>query len=300
MKRTLLYLIIIVAGLFAVDRIGGIILDKGYLKSDNNENRAFSKASEDIIIIGSSRASHHYDPSAISDVTGLSCYNYGKDGQRIFYHYGILNLILGHHQPKMVIYDVNSTDVEILSRESNFSGLSAFYPLYGVNDSIKSLIKLQGDWADVKVNLSHLYRHNSIFIDYFVGGSDAGNGFSAVDGYWDEEIKLLDEDKNPSHCPLKHEYMQRLIDLCKTNNVFLVLAVSPKYALSDRNGITTKYLPLQKLADEKNVPFYYYEQDTLFTNHRELFKDELHLNRAGAALYSTIVAERIARDYIRR
>lgn len=299
MKKFLLYIVVFAIGLFVIDRLGGVLLDRQYAKSYNNENRAYRFANEDILILGSSRASHHYDPRIISDKMGLTCHNYGKDGQRIFYHYGILNLILSHHSPKIVIYDVNATDVEILSSESNFSGLSSFYPLYDSDDTIKNLIKLQGELTEVKVNLSHLYRHNSIFIDYFKKNESGGNGFSSVDGLWDEDISLMDEDKNPTHCELKHEYMERLIQICLERGVYLVLAVSPKYALSDRGGVTTKYLPLEQLAKDKGISFYYFEQDTTFIKHREYFKDILHLNRQGAELYSQMIATKLDEDYCR-
>lgn len=298
MKRFLIYILVFVAGLFAIDSLGGALLDCKYSNSVNNENRAFTKADEDIIIIGSSRASHHYDPKVITNIMNLTCHNYGKDGQRIFYHYGILNLIFRHHTPKIVIYDVNSTDVEVLSDESNFSGLSSFYPLYEKDDTIKNLIALQGGFSNFKVKLSKLYRHNSIFIDYFKDVGEMGSGYSGVNGVWDEKICLIDEDKNPTHCPLKHSYMERLINLCQDRGVFLVLAISPKYALSDRDGVTTKYLPLERLAKEKGVPFYYYEQDTTFINHREYFKDILHLNSVGAELYSKKLSERLVNDYL--
>ena len=37
----------------------------------------------DVLIMGSSRAHHHYVPEIISDSLGLSCYNTGKDGNGI-------------------------------------------------------------------------------------------------------------------------------------------------------------------------------------------------------------------------
>lgn len=295
-KKFVIFIIIFIAVLYVVDRVGGLLLDRQYAHSSNNENRAFRYADEDIIIIGSSRANHHYDPDIIAKETGLTCHNYGKDGQRIFYHYGILNLVLSHHNPKIVIYDVNATDVGVLTDKSNFSGLSSFYPLFEQDDTIKNLIALQGKLQKVKLDVSHLYRHNSIFVDYYMTQGE-GNGFSGVEGVWNEEICLIGEDKTPSLCPLKHEYMERLVSICQDKGVFLVLAISPKYALGDKEGVTTKYLPLEKLAKEKGVPFYYYEQDTAFINHRDYFKDILHLNAKGAVLYSQIISTRLKEDY---
>ena len=46
------------------------------------------KVTEDIIIMGSSRASHHYVPEIISEELGMSCFNAGRDGNGIILQYG--------------------------------------------------------------------------------------------------------------------------------------------------------------------------------------------------------------------
>ena len=37
-------------------------------------------SNEDIIMMGSSRMRHHYNPVIIEQLTGMSCYNAGEDG----------------------------------------------------------------------------------------------------------------------------------------------------------------------------------------------------------------------------
>ena len=49
-----------------------------------------NESKDDIIILGSSRVSHHYIPSILTDSLGMSCYNAGSEGMCIYYHYAML------------------------------------------------------------------------------------------------------------------------------------------------------------------------------------------------------------------
>ena len=61
---------------------------------------------DDILIFGSSRALHHYNPVIISDSLNLSCYNCGQDGNGAILNEARYQLILQRHRPKVLIYDV--------------------------------------------------------------------------------------------------------------------------------------------------------------------------------------------------
>ena len=50
---------------------GGQTLKSEYIAKD---------CSDEILILGSSRAAHHYVPRIISDALGMSCYNCGQEG----------------------------------------------------------------------------------------------------------------------------------------------------------------------------------------------------------------------------
>lgn len=49
-----------------------------------------NKATDDIIILGSSSATHHYVLQIIEDSLGLSCYNCGEEGNGVVLAYGRL------------------------------------------------------------------------------------------------------------------------------------------------------------------------------------------------------------------
>src|SRR5690554_1597246 len=81
--------------LFIVDFSIGNVLEYFYLKISTTtpeQHTTFSieQADPGIMVFGSSRAHHHYDPEPFENLTKTSFYNSGKDGQGIFYSWAIL------------------------------------------------------------------------------------------------------------------------------------------------------------------------------------------------------------------
>jgi hypothetical protein len=105
-KFFFLKLLIIGSIILILDQALGKLLKHYYYKIDHAEQGrttyAIDLTRDDILILGSSRASHHYVPAIISDSLGSSCYNAGKDKQGLFYCQAVLNAVMKRHIPKMV------------------------------------------------------------------------------------------------------------------------------------------------------------------------------------------------------
>ena len=100
--------------LFGVDRLVGAAFVKmkdvvlaGYL-----ENMwlltpfTVEKVDADVVVIGSSKASHHYVPQMLEDSLGLTAYNCGQGGCFFLYQNCIINMILDRYTPKMILWDI--------------------------------------------------------------------------------------------------------------------------------------------------------------------------------------------------
>lgn len=288
MKRVFVLFISFLVVCFVVDRIIGMLLLSAYTNS--TEIRKYKECTSDIVIMGSSRAVHHYVPSIISDSLGLSCYNLGHDGKNIYYQYAGLNLLL-NHPPKVIIYDCFSVDVLKTENFANgWGALADYYPYYGQNDAIDALINNMGLKNRLAVIISHTYRNNSRFVDYFGGDNSESNGYEPVYGEYGKTISIHYENSNTDST--KIEYMRRLIDLCRQKNIEIVFSVSPRYALNDNpNGIITKkYEVVKKLCEDTHTIFMYYELDSLFLNNPKWFKDIGHLNDEGAHEFTKLFA----------
>lgn len=292
MKTVCKVFILLVIVSFCADRLLGIVFYKIFSSSFCSESYVFSKCNADVVVLGSSRAKHHYSPFLLSDTLGYSCYNLGQNGKNIYYQYAVLNLLLTHHIPKIVVYDCFSVDVMKTDFEYDFGSLSDLYPLYGKNETVDSLINRQGMQYVSRIMLSHLYRFNTRFLDYLQNRSESTlMGFAPLAGSYNKEISIHEENINLTIDETKIYYMKKLIQLCRANNIDIVFSVSPRFALNEEDApMTRKYSVVRDLCEELNVPFLYYELEPLFLSHSNWFKDIGHLNGEGAQVFSEIFA----------
>lgn len=258
-----------------------------------------TESQEDMMILGSSRAAHHYIPQIFEDSLGMLCYNSGSDGMCIYYHYGILaSRIQRGCPPKMVVFEVIGTDVEV-SQGATFSldaALDRYAPHYGEFAEIDSLFGFNG-WKEKVKLMSKTYKYNSKLVqtikcNYIPWPEDRGyealNGVMQVaDGEKAADV-LSPASDNPNIEARKLMYLQKFIDDCKNNNIRLVMCYSPYYGQAIPKSIRI----IEELADKNDVPFLIYGDDIRFQK-SEYFQDASHLNDTGAKVYSREIANMI-------
>ena len=136
MKKFLLKLALFFAALIVVDRALGMVFSYmgnhakgGYI---GHHKYVTDKTNEDILIFGSSRAIHHYNPQIITDSLGLTCYNCGQDGNGIVMQYGRWKMLSKHHLPKVIIYDIEPAFDMAVNDNSRY--IDRLKPYTGDND----------------------------------------------------------------------------------------------------------------------------------------------------------------------
>ena len=283
--------------LVVVDWAVGTWSEKMYYKSKygifHRQIYCLTESQDELMILGSSRAAHHYVPQIFVDSIGMSCYNAGSDGMCIYYHYGILaSRIQRGCPPKMVILEVIGTDAEV-SQGATFSldaALDRYAPHYGEFAEIDSLFAFNG-WKERVKLMSKTYRYNSKLVqtikcNYIPWPED--RGYEALTGMMQvaEGVKAADVlTTTSSEEPIIEErkllYLQKFIDDCKANNIQLVMCYSPYYGQSVPKSIRI----IEGMAKKNDVPFMNYGDDVRFQN-PEYFQDAGHLNDTGARAYS--------------
>lgn len=284
---------------FVSDFLLGNLLSYYYFKqkrgADYLTTYSIDSTKADLLIFGSSRASHHYQPSIFENHLNLTCFNVGRDGSFIFYHYAVLKAILKRYSPKIIILDFN--DGEFSKNESDYDRISVLLPYYKSHPEMRSMIELKSPYEKLKL-LSKIYPYNSSLL--IIAGGNAIfskkkrediNGYIPLTRVWDDSIK----NQNP---PVKYEIdttkvkiYESFITDCLSSNVKLYVSCSPhfiKYTHKDYS-----ILLAQEIAKKYNVKFLYHLQDSVFINNSKLFADPLHLNDKGAQLFSTNVADSI-------
>jgi len=290
MKRFLVRIAIFFALLFVIDRVVGYTVSYmtkhskgGYV---GHHNYITDKTNEDILIFGSSRAIHHYNPQIITDSLGLSCYNCGQDGNGIVLFYGWWQLIKEHYKPKVIIYDV-TTSFDLLKGEANNKYLGWLKESYE-RDNISDLFK-EVDKTEQYKMLSQMYRYNSKFLqvttDYihpvFVVKN---NGFLPMKGEIDtmriNKKKVKGLVRKPQFDEEKLELLNKFID--ETDGVRLIFVASPMWY-----GIPSDQMaPIRELCQQRQIPFFDYSNSPKYVHVNEYFKDGQHLNAKGADEFS--------------
>lgn len=252
------------------------------------------KATEDIIIMGSSRASHHYVPEIISEELGMSCFNAGQDGNGIILQYGRWKLLSERTAPKVIIYDVNPAfDLCINDNMTYVDRLKPFCNNGDVKRYIVGLFPME------RLKLfSQMYRYNYKFIEMVFDCSKAGvdklNGYIPLYGEIRKEVvdaARIDKQFTIKYDQTKVFFLERLAIDCKEKGTKLIFVTSPAF----RGGGYGKetFDIVSNIAEKYNLPFLYnYESE--YSENPTIFKDSQHLNDEGARMFTEDIASRIS------
>lgn len=249
----------------------------------------------DVFIFGASRASHHYDPEIISNVTGLSVFNAGDDGKNAVYQLGLLNLLLDNHVPEIIIYEVGDIG-------HGFDGGTVdLFPYYYGNYKIKDILNDRDFWAPIKF-LVPLYAYNrkvlSIMKGYFLKTPPFKNGFRPIYGEMhkmvekmlrEESKKQVSEISASSYNDFAVRSFEQFVQTCSNNGIELFFVYSPTYIPKAIPGGPT----IEKLSREFHIPLYNYGISDTFNWNTKYFKDAGHMNAYGADVFSRDLACKI-------
>lgn len=295
MNKIFTKVLLLLLFLLLIDFLTGKIMYYFYSKSNNGiayqEYYIINKTTQDILVLGSSRAAYHYVPGIIKDELGLSVYNAGREGTGKFYQYAVLLATVDRYKPKMVILDF---DYREIYKQGGFDrkDLDQLRPFYGkLSDQFDSL--LADSWYKRLLYRSNLVKYNKkvfhILTGFIFRGRDNIEGFRPLYGKRIAPTGSL-QTVNLEISPEKMDVIRNILLLARENNIDVVLVVSPFCKYVPENFME----PLDNLAKEFQLPVFNFINDTTFLNRPNVFfNDELHLNETGAKLFTCKVARAI-------
>lgn len=272
------------------DRFIGYVEDLIFRRTNTKLSYALNPVNnEDIVILGSSRAQHHYVPQIISDSTDMSCMNYGMGGKNIYYHSAIFDLILNKYTPKVLIYELFYIDFIKTDTRHSTEQLSDLAPVYNIYSSVDSIIELKGKQYKVMINLFDSYRYNSLLLPIVAINQIAppNKGYIPINGLWKGEA-LSSIDYKIEYDYEKLHYLYKMISLCKNRGIRCIITVSPQYIKEDLDR--SEYFEIGNKCIDLGAEFWYYEK--IFQD-VSMFKDVAHMNHVGAEFYSSIISNKI-------
>lgn len=294
MKKFLIYTALFLVLAVAYDAMLGYALEKmsGHARSGQalKNLEVAETAAPDILILGSSRASHHYVPDNIERALGGSAYVAGQDGNGIVMMDPLLHIISARHKPSTVIYDI--TPAFDIHDDDPHRYLPYLRMLWHKNNFTDSLIGEIDPTEPYKMQ-SKLFRYNSSPLLLAKGivskTNDFDRGYVPLYGVLDTTLLPASNAKETVHqtSELKFKLFREMISYCRKNDIRLYFAVSPQYNASDEWDPT-----LTSLIEDLDITVLDFHNHPAFST-PDYFSDEAHLNHTGATVYTDSVMARI-------
>lgn len=297
-KRFLISFTIVISTLIVIDIFIGILGSKAmsyipdYSDQFAKDNYTMTRMKDvDIIVIGSSRASHHYDvqilAERINNFTGnsYSIYNAGIDGNFINHNACRIESILNRYCPKYIIFELS--EYELRSSDIMTSSIPQMAPYYKQIQPAKEYL----DRVNCKTRIlmqSSMYRFNSLplrILNSFITPTSPNNGYEPLYGTSSPLQAAKDNDLDISQYSLQS--LKQVMEKCSKLGVNLIVVSSPKYKPTDNNDI------LQALCNEAKIAYINLYDNEEFNSHPEYFKDAGHLNDIGAKVFSAKLSEEL-------
>lgn len=258
--------------------------------------------SEDIVILGASRAWRTIDPKIVDSVTQLESRVVGLNGAGCYTQRALWKTFLENNKytPKVLVQVVGS--LEIFSRKDGIHNFNNFIPYLDDPSIINSLKKLNPRiWEDRYIPLYKYRGFPQEFVkgllgsvDLYDGTYDRYKGYQAENKDWGSESKLINfsEVSNYEIAP-GIELLKEEVALAKQMEIPLVLVFVPEQAqvkdiVPQRKELIRELYLLQK---ESNSFLFLDYSDWEHDRDTTLFAARLHLNQRGSKLFSVQFAK---------
>ena len=249
-----------------------------------------------VVIVGSSRAAHHYVTAMIEDSLHMPAYNVARDGCFFSYNCCVINSILDRYTPELIIWE-NGT--EYLYDDMD-DPLESLYPYYDSNTWVNKTIREELPFTEYARLNSHIYQYNSIvhrIVLRYRGRSTFVD--ETIKGYLPlkpktlrNELKLMPENiSSKVLSDTKVERFRKILERAKEKGVKMIVVDSPKCKKRDKNNLSA--VKMQDLCQQYEAIYLDNSQLTYFLEHPELFNDATHLNDDGAKIYTELFLRQI-------
>jgi hypothetical protein len=300
--KILIFIVLVISA----DTVTGYVLRKLYFKQTSGQNRSMtyvlSECTEDVLILGNSRAQYHYDPRVIGKELNMSCFNAGQGGgHSILLPYSQLEVLTKRYSPKIVILEFFTEG--IIRYRGDYDRLSILLPYYRDYPEVRPLVMLRSPFEKVKI-LSSVYPFNSNILNIVRFNINVlAKKKQDFDGYiprtgkvTDEMLKAEAETTGESVIdPNKVKALEEIIRICREKNINLFIVTAPVFHYPGDKKINPS--PASRLSleimERNHVNYLDFTYDPAFIGQRELFFDIRHLNDVGSKIFSKILADTI-------
>ena len=314
-QKILLKLFFFLTTLVLLDFIIGSLLNYFYFKQKSGflyrTTYAIEKTTEDVIIFGSSTATHDYYPDIFKERLRLSYYNVGRDGNTILYDYAVLKCMLKRYTPKIVILDFDIN--EFKKTQEAYDRMTPLLPYYKTHPEIRPIVDLKSPYEKYKL-LSKIYPYNSLIVSIFGGNVEYFNieyfnkrqrkrdmnsdGYFPLTSIWRQPKRNDSAFINYQLDGNKIKLYTHFLEDCVSSKTELYVVCSPVFI--NQNYVSPSITLGKEIAKRYAVNFLDYSKDSTILNAPKLFADMVHLNNEGAKLFSNKLIDKIISDAVKK
>lgn len=250
----------------------------------------------DILVIGSSKASHHYVSNMLEESLGMTTYNCGQDGCFFLYQNCIMNMILDRYVPKIIIWDIQPESFVEIDKSRQYQNFRYLTPYYNKNLWAKSFVDGESRKMPYRMH-SRMFGYNSMLFKYlypiFVRTSPSCKGYIPLADDGDRYPDIMYEKEEGFTTTVDIEYLALLdstLKRCKEKGAEVRIYISPVFSekvklMKDAES------SICEIAIRNGVSCSNFHSAEVFMTDATLFKDASHLNENGAELYTQMVIE---------
>lgn len=297
MKKFLTYIIIFLVALMGADFVFGKLIMLLEARVDTHNYHCTYRATEDVLILGSSYAVREIIPQVITEETGLSCYNAGEAGNGALCAWIRYNMFVRNHVPKVILYALTPgyDYVEIGYTYNEY--LKSFRAYYDVEPSIREMYDEIGEeYDDVKLR-SAFVRYNSEWItmlyNFATRKNNNTNGYDPFNKVFTPyEVADTASTEPISIDEKKYHYFENLIRDATSRGIKVICFLPPHYYDTYH---TQSHERAFALCKELDIPVINSYNDPYYKDKPELFGDKEHLNDKGARIYTKQLCDSITK-----
>lgn len=258
----------------------------------------------DVIFLGSSVMLNDIYPLQLYDEYGIASYNLGCGSQSVASSYYLAKMVIEEQHPDLIVFDCNMCQEGLLySNQEKFHYVTDALTVLQKAEMVFDLVP-QESWVNFfyEMNIYH-ERWKELSSDDFqhVGNGTYGAKVHFVSNPLGEYTITTETAPLPE---LSEEYLRKIIELCKENDVELLLTIMPmnfsaQYGIYDRNVWQKYYNTIQIIADEEDVNYlnFMYLVDEVGLNAEKDYDGDSHLNGWGAPKMTTYIGSYIKQNY---
>ena len=227
-----------------------LVAPKGYenvydIQLVNRKIDAVSQEKEntlDVLFTGDSEASNTFSPFQYWKEQGIASYNLGGSAQRLNDCYTVLEEVLKHQKPKILVLEPNTLfrkNAVYNKEDSVLMMAEQIFPVLHHHNIYKSI--------NLGVNLLGATKENAY--------ADQCKGYYArvkIRPYQGSDQYMKTNKRETAIYPETMKYFEKIVQLCKENQVELIMVSSP----SPKNWSDERHDVIQALCDKYGITYY--------------------------------------------